>query len=249
MWCGNLPRYHVLHMDLHKSFWWPWSIGQASNKFPFAKALCNCCCPSTCLCWFTVWCLWLPWGSRDSSTMGAVCVCLVPVDKEPSLISIICFPRWQGQSKREAWWKDSSCRVTLILPCSTHYWSWIQVPSSHRWYKGFSGILSQRESEPYVLHPNVEPCTHAAIRWVEQKDTELQRKVNLRSWHPNLLFFFWVRGICVCVFHCGENMQLLRHLLFSHTTLKYNSSVRVVSSLTDSSRLFFSPKMFLSDLF
>lgn len=51
-----------------------------------------------------------PSGPRDSVAQWGQCVPLVPWDKKPSLISIICFPRWQGQGNSEAWWKDSSCK-------------------------------------------------------------------------------------------------------------------------------------------
>lgn len=135
-----------------------------------------------CVCVFAYWAVSVTSKGQQGqcSTIG-VCVCLVPGDKEPSLISVICFPRWQGQSKREAWWKDSSCRVTLILPGNTHYDSSSWDPSSHRWYWGFSGIPSQRKRASW----SQSGCTALQPDDFHRRNTVKRRKVNSRRWHFN----------------------------------------------------------------
>lgn len=130
-----------------------------------------------CVCVFAYWAVSVTSKGRrgQCSTIG-VCVCLVPGDKEPSLISVICFPRWQGQSKRGAWWKGSSCRVTLFLPCNTHYDAVSRDPSSHRWYWGFSGIRSQRRRASWS-ESDVDPCCSLMsltreVQWGAEKLTQ-----------------------------------------------------------------------------
>lgn len=145
IWCIDWRIYPTILCCITTC--WTWNVFTCLFFHDEASfTLLHCCCwtvpchsvPASvhhlCVCMPDERCLCLPGGSRDSVAQWEQCVCLVPGDKEPSLISIICFPRWQGQGKREAWWKDLSCRVTLILLRSTHYGSRSQVPSSHRWY-------------------------------------------------------------------------------------------------------------------
>lgn len=124
-------------------------------------------CPSLCVCLRNERCQWLPEGSKGQcSTIGAVCACLVPGDKEPSLISIICFPRWQGQSKREAWWKDSSCRVWHSFCHATLTTTpEAKIPALTGDTRALVGFIV-RERELHDLNPAVQPCTHAATWWV-----------------------------------------------------------------------------------
>lgn len=99
------------------------------------------------------------------STIGPVCACWVPGDKELSLISIICFPdgrvRVRGkpdERTRPAGW-HSFCHAALAMTPEAKISA---LTGDTRALVGF--IVRERELRD--LNPTVQPFICAATRWV-----------------------------------------------------------------------------------
>lgn len=198
-----MPVFYLIFFDL------------ASNALIMVAtrpmSLRTCLCPSQCVCLRNERCLWLPGGSGDIVAQWEQCVCLVPGDKEPSLISIICFPRWQGQGKREAWWKDSSCRVTLILPhktlTTTPEAKFPALTGDTRALVGFT----VREKKSFMFSFRV--YSHVLMLQPDEFNRKIERSKEKLTQEGDISTCYLKKQ--------GENakkgMQLLWHLLFSNT--------------------------------